>query len=46
MAKTPVNVTWNKSHEQLHVIYYNIRSLFPKIDELCVVCETSKPNMA
>ena len=45
MAKTPVNVTWNKSHEQLHVIYYNVRSLFPKIDELRAVCETSKPDI-
>ena len=45
MAKQPVNVTWNKLHEHFHVLYYNVRSLLPKIDELRAVCETSKPDV-
>ena len=36
-----VNVNFSKFKE----MYYNVRSLLPKIDELRAVCETSKPDI-
>ena len=37
-ANQPLNVTLNKSHEQLNIMYYNVRSLLPKTDEPRAVC--------
>ena len=31
--------------KQLHIIYFNARSLSPKIDELRIVCELEKPDI-
>ena len=39
-----VNLTCAKS-KQLHIIYYNARSLLPKLDELQVVCEATRPDL-
>ena len=29
----------------LNILYFNARSLLPKIDELRVICETTKPDV-
>ena len=31
--------------KQLQVLYFNARSLTPKLDELCVLCDLRKPDI-
>ena len=33
------------NEKQLQVLYFNARSLTPKLDELCVLCDLRKPNI-
>ena len=41
-ARAVVNVNCNK---HVHVMYYNVRSLLPKLDELKAICATSIPDI-
>ena len=29
----------------LHILHYNARSLYPKFDELCAICDMEKPDV-
>ena len=29
----------------LHILHYNARSLYPKFDELCAICDIEKPDV-
>ena len=42
-ARAVVNV--NCSNKHVHVMYYNVRSLLPKLDELKAICATSIPDI-
>jgi len=35
----------NKTKEQVHIVYYNARSLLPKLDELRAVSEATRPDI-
>ena len=35
----------NKTKEQVHIVYYNARSLLPKLDELQAVSEVTRPDI-
>lgn len=35
----------NWGSKNLHILYFNARSLYPKIDELCAHCDIEKPDV-
>ena len=39
------NINCKKTREHVNIMYYNVRSLLPKLDELRIVCETEKPGI-
>ena len=39
------NINCKKPREHVNIMYYNVRSLLPKLDELRIVCETEKPGI-
>ena len=39
------NINCQKTREHVNIMYYNVRSLLPKLDELRIVCETEKPGI-
>ena len=35
----------NKCPNNLRILYFNVRSLYPKFDELCAQCDIEKPDV-
>ena len=43
-ASTKRRIT-HSSRSHLCILYFNTRSLYPKVDELCVLCDLEKPDI-
>ena len=35
----------NECPNNLSILYFNVRSLYPKFDELCAQCDIEKPDV-